>query len=121
MKKIPDHDQLLSLAEATHVIPTAGGRPPAVMTLYRWTRGVRGVTLPSLRFGRRICVRYGDLIRFAEELAQTYEKPSVATVSTPRKQKACRSTAQRAKAIEAAEAHLQAAGFMTAPEDPTHE
>ncbi|NLV44618.1 MAG: hypothetical protein GXY07_08975 [Candidatus Hydrogenedentes bacterium] len=121
MKEIPDRDQILSLAEASHLIPTAGNKPPSTMTLYRWTRGVRGVTLPSLRFGRRICIRYGDLLEFAEALARTYERAPVKATPPPRKPKTHRSTAQRAEAIEAAEKRLQAAGYMTTPEDPLDE
>ncbi len=51
----PTNERLLSLTEASKVLPRIGGRKPAVSTLWRWRRkGLRGVCLEYLRVGRRI-------------------------------------------------------------------
>lgn len=65
-----EKEQLLSLTEATRVVPALDGRRPHVSSIWRWCRkGVRGVKLEHLRVGRRVSTSKEALARFYENLA----------------------------------------------------
>ena len=67
----PEIEELLSLTDATKVLPRIGGRKPAISTLWRWCRkGLRGVSLEYLRYGRNIVTTRQALMRFFAALAQ---------------------------------------------------
>ncbi|MFA6135247.1 MAG: DUF1580 domain-containing protein [Phycisphaerae bacterium] len=64
-------ESLLSLTEATKVLPRINGRKPAISTLWRWCRrGLRGVKLEYLRYGRNIVTTRQALTRFFTALAE---------------------------------------------------
>ncbi len=73
-------ETLLSLSQATKVLPAINGRRPHISTLWRWARvGVNGVKLEYVRLGRRIFTSREALWRFAQSLADADAPPSSAT------------------------------------------
>ncbi len=75
-------EALLSLTEATKVLPRVNGKRPAIATLWRWCRkGLRGVHLEYVRMGRNIATSREALNRFFNALAAVdppIENPPVA-------------------------------------------
>ena len=66
-----ENETLLTLTEATKLLPKVNGRKPAVSTLWRWCRrGLRGVRLDYLRIGRNIVTSPQALHRFFATLAE---------------------------------------------------
>ena len=108
-----DNTTFLSLADAAKRVPTSSGRPPSTMTLYRWiTKGVHGVVLEHRRFGRRIAVTPEALDRFSRALAEVWSTTTANPPAQSHDKPKRRSTAQRARAVEAAEKELHDAGMM---------
>ncbi len=71
-----ENEQLLTLTEATKVLPRLNGRQPAISTLWRWCRkGVRGVRLEYVRIGRNIATSREALGRFFNALARADQPP----------------------------------------------
>ena len=102
-------ERLLSLTDATKTVPVIDGKRPHVSTVWRWCRkGVRGVRLEHVRLGHRICTSGEALNRFANRLAEV-DTTSVERESggTPKP----RTSAQRQRDIERADAELSAAGI----------
>jgi hypothetical protein len=59
------HDTVLTLAQAAKAFGRLSGRTPHVATVYRWaTKGVRGVTLETVRLGGLRLVRAQSLEEF---------------------------------------------------------
>jgi hypothetical protein len=74
-----DTEQVVSLSEATKIVPPRNGKRVAFTTLLRWTqRGIRGVKLESLRVGGTLCTSKEALQRFFAALS---EQPQQATPS----------------------------------------
>ena len=68
----PGREDLLSLTEATKVIPKINRNRIARSTLWRWCRkGLRGVHLEYVRVGRDIATSREALNRFFVMLAET--------------------------------------------------
>jgi hypothetical protein len=66
----PNEEILLSLTEATKVLPHVKGKRPARSTLWRWCRkGLQGVHLEYVRVGRDIATSREALGRFFVALA----------------------------------------------------
>lgn len=64
-----ENETLLTLTEATKVLPRLNGRRPAISTLWRWCRkGLRGVRLEYIRIGRNIATSREALSRFFNAL-----------------------------------------------------
>ncbi|HKQ48608.1 MAG TPA: DUF1580 domain-containing protein [Phycisphaerae bacterium] len=64
------NETLLSLTEATKVLPPVNGKRPAIATLWRWCRkGLGGVQLEYVRVGRNIATSREALNRFVNALA----------------------------------------------------
>jgi len=113
------NEELLTLTEATKVMPRINGRRPAVSTLWRWCRkGLHGVHLEYLRIGRNIVTSRRALRRFFADLAVA-DRPldsdgpvrSVARRNQQFLSKGGRSERARQKSIEEAEAVLAEAGI----------
>ena len=69
-------EQLLTLTEATKILPRHNGKRVAISTLWRWCReGLRGVHLDYVRIGRRISTSREALNRFFNALAEADESP----------------------------------------------
>ena len=103
-------EELLSLTQATKVMPQIKGKRPAISTLWRWCRkGLNGVCLEYVRVGRKIATSREALNRFFNALAETDER----MVSPPRPQRpAIRSTSRsRQRAIDEAERICHEAGL----------
>ena len=67
--------QLLTLTEATKLLPRVGGKRIHVSTLWRWCRkGLRGVALEYMRCGTKIVTSEAAMLRFFAALAQLDEK-----------------------------------------------
>ena len=65
-----EHERVLTLAEATRVLPRRHGKTVHLATLYRWhSRGLRGVRLETIRIGGRLCTSWEALQRFFERLS----------------------------------------------------
>ena len=63
-------EDVVSLTEATKVIPKLNGKRPSVCTLWRWCRkGLHGVSLEYIRVGRNIATSRQALDRFFNALA----------------------------------------------------
>lgn len=66
-------EHLMQLSQAAQELP---GRP-AVSTVWRWTRGVRGVCLESVVIGGRRFTSREALQRFANELTRSAETEGI--------------------------------------------
>jgi hypothetical protein len=66
-----EHENVVSLTEATTVMLPVNGRRPSITTLWRWCRfGLNGVQLEYIRVGRSIATSTQALGRFFETLAK---------------------------------------------------
>lgn len=90
-----EKEQLMSLTEATKVLPRLNGKRPSICTLWRWCRkGLRGTHLEYIRIGRGIATSQQALNRFFTELsandlpltAPPIEKPFPPVTSKSRRQ-----------------------------------
>ena len=98
-------EKVLSLADATQVVPEIEGRRPCVSTLWRWAKhGVRGTRLEYLRIGNRLCTSVEALSRFSQRLAEADHKtqPELTTTKNPSNSKRLRSEKQADEILEAA-------------------
>lgn len=108
----PNKEDLLSLTEATKVIPPVNSKRLARSTLWRWCRkGLRGIHLDYVRVGRDIATSREAMSRFFVALAEADEplsdsQPS-ALVGVPKLRISDRA---QQKAIERAERRLAEAG-----------
>jgi len=65
-----EREDVLSLTEATKVLPRVNGKRASICTLWRWCRkGLRGVHLDYIRIGRKIATSRQALNRFFNELS----------------------------------------------------
>jgi len=97
-------EEMLSLTEATKVLPRHNGKRVAISTLWRWCRqGLGGVHLEYVRIGRRIATSRGALSRFFNAPAYRYAERRPRP-PTPR---------ARQRAIEEADRILTEAGIVT--------
>ncbi|WP_428937796.1 DUF1580 domain-containing protein [Fontivita pretiosa] len=77
-------ETVLTLAEATRLVPRCNGRRPSIPTLWRWCRrGIKGVRLEYIRVGRNIATSKQAISRFFQTLAAA-DKPMVGDEPTPR-------------------------------------
>jgi len=106
----PD-EQLVTLTEATKLLPKVDGRKVAVSTLWRWCRkGLRGVALEYARVGRRVCTSREALLRFFNRLTDLDRRIPPDTRSQPRVLNRRPITSrQRQRALAEAEAVLERA------------
>lgn len=66
-----NNEALVSLTEATKLVPKTGAKRLAISTLWRWCRkGLRGVRLEYVRIGRGIATSQEALNRFFQALAE---------------------------------------------------
>jgi len=78
-------EQIVSLTEATKILPKVNGKRPAISTLWRWCRkGLGGVQLEYIRMGRNIATSQEALNRFFIALAEADETPACLGADTPR-------------------------------------
>lgn len=84
----PTKESLLSLSEATKLLPRRrGGKRPHVSCLYRWTTaGCKGVILESIQVGGTRCTSREALARFFDRL--TYADDPRADRTPDRRQRA---------------------------------
>lgn len=69
-------EQVVTLKEAATFIGTFGICSPHQTTMWRWaTKGVRGVRLEHVRFGRLIVTSREAIVRFSERLAESWRPP----------------------------------------------
>ena len=62
---------LISLTEATRIMPRLDGKKVSTCAVWRWARrGLRGVKLDYCRVGRRICVTHQALRQFFTRLTE---------------------------------------------------
>jgi hypothetical protein len=102
-------ETMLSLAEASKVLPTFRGGRVHVSTLWRWCRkGCKGVRLEYGRLGARIVTSEEALGRFMRALAALDEQPLSASAPARHLK---RRDAQRTTEIGRADAMLQREGF----------
>lgn len=104
-----ENEQLITLTEASKMLPSIGGKHIHVSTLWRWCRiGRYGITLEYVCMGRRIMTTYAAIQRFFIALTQPKQSPAV---SYRRKTKP-RTTAQRQREMDEATAILVRAGII---------
>lgn len=64
-------EPLISLSEATRLIPPRNGRRVSTVTVWRWCAGgLYGVRLEYVQYGRRVFTTAGALARFSVALAE---------------------------------------------------
>jgi len=108
-RRIGADEQLITLTEATKLLPEVDGKKPAVCTLWRWCRkGLRGMFLEYVRVGRKICTTREALLRFFTDLAELDEQPPPPPPLSTRTPVTSR---QRQRALAEADAILQEAGI----------
>jgi hypothetical protein len=102
------NEEVLSLAEVTKLAcfqRRRGGKRLNVATVWRWcSTGVKGVVLETVMLGGTRATSVEAVERFVDTLTiqQAHQRPAPQPTRT---------TAQRTKAIEAAERRLAAAGI----------
>jgi hypothetical protein len=102
---------LLTLSQAVKILPRNNGRHIHTSTLWRWTRGLRGVYLQYVRVGRLIMVTEDGLYRFfADLMKQDLER---ARSSKLKRRRRCRNyDSQRQRAIQESESILRRAKIL---------
>jgi len=107
---IGTHEHLLTLADATKVLPSINGKHHSTLTLWRWCRkGIRGVRLEYLRIGRAMMTSEESLERFYRAVAQA--DPVLASVNNRVRRPRAVTPAKRQKQIDDAQRRLKEAGF----------
>jgi len=105
------NETILSLTEATKVLPRVNGKRPAVSTLWRWCRkGLRGVQLEYIRMGRNIATSREALNRFFTALADA-DEPVEQNLAGTRRRTRPTPTAARQRALDTADRILSEAGI----------
>jgi hypothetical protein len=109
-----DIEKLVTLTEATKLLPRVGGKRVHVSTLWRWCRkGLRGVNLEYLRVGSRIATSHEAMKRFFEALTQLDENQVQSSFYKPACLKSrSRTDKARQRSIEEANAILIKAGII---------
>ena len=104
------NETIVSLTEATKILPKVNGKRPAISTLWRWCRkGLHGVHLEYVRVGRNIVTSREALNRFFVALAEA-DKPL--DNAQPAKPKSAQTKpARRQRALDAADQVLERAGI----------
>jgi hypothetical protein len=103
-------ENIVSLTEATRILPRRNGKRAAISTLWRWCRkGINGVRLEYIRVGRNIATSREALNRFYEALAQADPVP-VPQASSEKPLWPATSAARRAS-LAAADRVLERAGI----------
>jgi hypothetical protein len=112
-RRISPDERLITLTEATKILPKVNGKKPAVCTLWRWCRkGLRGQYLEYVRVGRKICTTREALLRFFTELAEIDERIEPDRYSKPTFVKGTPITSRhRQRALAEADAILEEAGI----------
>ncbi len=111
--RISPDEELITLTEATKILPRVNGRKPAVCTLWRWCRkGMRGEFLEYVRVGRKICTTREAMLRFFTALAEQDEQIDPYRYRKPRLGRNRPITSrQRQRALAEADAILEEAGI----------
>jgi hypothetical protein len=106
-------EELITLARAANLLPKIDGKKVAVATLWRWCRkGLRGLFLPYVRVGRKICTTHAAMLRFFTQLAERDRCVLPDTRSQPRVLNRRPITSkQRQRALAEADAVLRRAGI----------
>ncbi len=109
----PEKEDLMSLTEATRIMPRINGRKPAISTLWRWCRkGLRGVKLEYLRYGRNIVTTRQALTRFFEALVDVDDQAADAVCPPPKWVDRPPITSKaRLRSLQEADAVLERAGI----------
>jgi hypothetical protein len=108
-------EHLVPLIQVPALLPAINGRRPSHCTVWRWvTHGIQGQRLKALRVGHNWFVDPPDIEDFGMRLAvATIQKLNVPTVTTSKPEatkRPTRSTKDREKAIQQAEAQLARGG-----------
>lgn len=105
-----DSEAVVSLTEATKIIPPRNGRRVAISTLWRWCRkGINGVRLEYIRMGRNIVTSHEAIARFFETLAQADR--DLTQIPSTRRPPVRETPASRQASIEAANQVLKRLGI----------
>ena len=107
-------EKLITLTEASKLLPQVDGKRIHVSTLWRWCRrGRHGITLDYLRVGSKIVTTQEAMQRFFIALTQLDENHPQAFISTSvRRKNKPRSQAQRQREMDEANAILVRAGII---------
>ena len=112
-RRIGPDERLITLSDATKLLPKVNGKRPAICTLWRWCRkGLRGQFLDYVRVGRQICTTREALLRFFTNLAEIDERVEPGRYAKPPFVKGKPVTSRvRQRALAEADAILQEAGI----------
>jgi len=112
-RQIGPDERLMTLTQATGLLPRIDGKKVAVCTLWRWCRkGLRGKYLDYVRVGRRICTTREALLRFFTDLAEMDERVELDRYAKPTSLKRIPITSrERQRALAEADAILEEAGI----------
>lgn len=104
-------ETVISLSEASKLVPGINGRKPHASTIWRWCRkGLRGTQLEYVRIGQRICTSRQALDRFFNRLAQRDTLIDPARFDKTRRQP-LRTVDRRARSVARAKDELRNAGI----------
>lgn len=104
-----EKEQVVSLTEATKIMPKRNGKRPAIATLWRWCRkGIQGIHLEYIRMGRNLATSREAINRFFNALADADR--SAAPATKPSEPLAV-SSAVRQTSLDQADRILERAGI----------
>jgi hypothetical protein len=111
-----ENEKLITLTEATKLLPLVNGKRIHVSTLWRWCRkGSRGIALEFLRVGSKIVTSYEALQRFSIALAELDDRqPGLPAYKPGCLHNRPRSEQKRQREIEKARAILVRAKIIQA-------
>jgi hypothetical protein len=105
-------ESIVSLTEATKLLPRRNGKRAAISTVWRWCRkGIKGVRLEYIRVGRNIATSREALNRFYEALAQADRLSEQSPELSIPKPDWPQTDAARRASLEAADRVLERAGI----------
>lgn len=111
-QRISLDEEMITLTQAACLLPKIDGRKVAVSTLWRWCHGgLRGLTLPYVRVGRKVCTTHRALLEFFTKLAELDEQTRPSSLRAHRFNRKPITSRQRQRALAEADAVLERAGI----------
>ncbi|MCA9253472.1 MAG: DUF1580 domain-containing protein [Phycisphaerales bacterium] len=105
------NETIVSLTEATKILPKVNGKRPAISTLWRWCRkGLHGVHLDYIRIGRNIATSHEALNRFFVALAEQ-DEPLADSPREPNRSRPATTARDRERSLADADRVLDRAGI----------
>ena len=108
-------ENLITLQEASRLLPRVNGKRINLSTLWRWCRkGLRGVNLEYLRVGSKIVTTHEAMQRFFTVLAQADKTGQTSSTANRKHRPRPTNSAARQQALAEANTILVRAGILKA-------